>query len=636
MLCVLLAAALREPMITLECPGRPLMEVMPKLAEQAHVRIDLGRDVENLSVVLRIRNQPWSEVKTRLAWAVQGSWVESGGNWTLTRTQADQAVLASNVDQLATGLWEKYLSDQAKTAKNWGAWTDQDLKVLLASDSDPNPTNYPRTISHQAALQLAILIGAAGLSQMAPGSYYADPPLPGEKPFPPGAQAILQTAYAAYNRLNALANLKRRPICQAILLNESEGGMYLNFLMADDRGFVNGQDILSTLAPVGSGESWEPVKREPLVLSARAVNFAEVALTYTQANPKTASPELIRALNDPVEVDPTETFAGEVLLKVAEQRNEDLVAAPNLGSGIFVMRRSALPFSEERAVSALRRMNTIQTANGWMTVRPIFPETEPARATMRGWVRNWRSAKSSEDLALRLWNDSLQSQMGTLLMYSTQRMLNKSLSLGGSWDQPLWKRIDPVRPFHDIITLSGEEAAALSTYVMRGLGTLEMNASGKELAGASLEGGAERNGTYLLTGTTYFPLIGGRAFPHGLPRTVEITFTPDTSSPVYYLAETEVFQKSVRTNSSQYGAMLRDFRSGARKTMPKFFWTPGRAGGILKIDFGNRITTTLNQSTSAVLPNEAPRPISELPKKFLDEAEQASRAQHERTVVPPR
>lgn len=622
-----------DPLITFECAGRPLKEVFAKLEPTIGHKVYVSAELAEQPVVILAKNRPWSAVQKDLAWCFRATWK----NETLGRTDEDNKarIEAARLER-ETDI-ANYLAGVKRKTESWGKWTDSELKALVARGIGLYDDENPRTVVTQASLELLTTLGAKAISLLPKGSYLAYPPQKGERAFPTNCLPIVREALENERKLRTyFLNPPKETPTQALL--HFNDGMY-TFVLADDRG--------RAISTVYQNEFVEPVPQKadgsdkPIELSSLSQEI--IALRRAaRGTPLAASNEAREAINNPLKVDPTELLTGDILLAIARVEGRQIVASPSfLGTSRFAA-RIRLPITSRQATAELMVSTEFERTEGSMRVRskPAYGLAAP-RSKLQEVANKIQRAKTSQEIADALFTTLVWPPEHYTEVLIPQRLLNGSIEATSSPGD--------LRPF--LVTPVGSRRVVAMTTPMRAVIEKLFREDSDSLwvdrkmssAPPNLEAPPDMapRDTYSVSGLMDFSALPLRAFPNGPPNEIEIEILApgqrrDNDSPLrLFMGVTADRSLAKRTYYHDYGNMLRDFRSGARKDMPAYFWSYGESGGTVKIRFPGGYWIAIAASATAIHPDEKARPISELPAEFVRQAEEYSKLEITRGAPPP-
>lgn len=614
-----------DPKVTFGTPGRPLKEVFAQLSPLVGEKVLVSGELAEQPVVIQVKDRPWSELKGDLAWVFRASWKDGA----LARSDADKKALAEAIRLDREELLRKGLEELKRRTAGWGEWTEADLR----STSPDSEYESSRTVAGQALFQIMLKLGAARLSAIPMGAYFAYPAQPGEKEFPGEVLAIVKQAIADQNRQNALSTHPLETSSQAVLFLK-DGEYRLVISGESGRPYRQGNwnaFMQPTMNPKPKGSDGE------IALSPRARNLYSLMKAMRGDSYPEVLPETRAAISDPVKTDPVELLASEVLLGIANLQKKGIVAAPN---HIWVSRlpaRTQLPVTERQAWAILEPVTEVEERESTLRLRSTadFPLVRK-RSDFRSFVQSLNAARDSQQLAESLLGATSWETFHVGEVLQPLRSLNRSLMV--PWPEPNLLALATSRePFRGPLSIPADCRKIIADYLAKNPDMLSLEIPAKSISQGEGAPDGSRPNYYLEEGNLKtLPL---RCFPNGIPSEAEVEWIPahlqTGGFDDVYIGSTEDRGLARVTGAYALGTWLRDARSGARKDQPRFYWAKGVAGGTVTLRFKNGIRLSSTIKASATHPSEKPRPLSELPAEFLKIAEDFSKQPPDRRQPPP-
>lgn len=414
MIGTLILAIATDPLITFECAGRPLAEVLAKLEPMVGEKLYVSAELASQPVAIVAKDRPWSEIEADLAWTFRATWKDK----TLARTEDDKRAIEAEVRAGQKEDWRQTLEQYARVSKDWGPWTDEDLKRSVSDFESENP----RRVEIQAGYQILLLKGADWISALKPGDYFMYPPVAGEKPFPADCLPIVKQALIDTDRCFAIQHFKA-PKATAFALFYTDQGF--NVSVNCEGGAIGGGVSLP-------GPSFNPPTtalgdKRILELSPRAIEVIKLRRATRDGGFK-PSPETEEAILDPKAVDPSELVTGEALVTIAKSSGRTLVATPSFFLSSRFAVRTQIPVPEMAVLTSMNQQAEVDLTDGKLRVRnrpeiPLFR----ARSQYGSVAKAMRDSRDSQELAEALFRTRGWESLDTAELLVPQRLLNLSL-----------------------------------------------------------------------------------------------------------------------------------------------------------------------------------------------------------------
>lgn len=600
-----------QPAISIEIPGRPLFEVLAKLEPLAHEKLIPSAEIKHLPLILRIKDQPWAEVKKQIAWATWATWVERDGSWVLERTKANRDDYAVSQAERRKLYLKAFFDGVVKRAQASGNW-----KKEAAVGQDQTDREFTGNFRVNT-WRLIAGIGENGLAQ-SEHTIWCSPARSNETPFPSGCQAILSEILAEVNanRRRTERSVPERNgyqlATQVVLIKDGVNSFSLK--VADQFGKIVasfGDSVaVSSLIPVRTAKS-VPVELSPLTqdwLAVRQVNAQATAVL---------TPRLQSALLDPVKTDPCELVAGPILTEIGEGLNVNVVATITPG-GIFRQTRQLVgSIKSDSFLNGLQAYSEVGVANNWLRVRPVIGEHALTidRTTLKQDLNDAWNAKSDDDRAEILFISASWPEPAAFELIASAFALLPGTQISDSI--PLMRLFRGQRePFLKQVRLSPEERRAVEVFFRERM-TMVRQANAPRFDPKSESGAVHAmTSTGLETDLRFLPT---RLYPNGIPADIEVEFEPAIASgPTRVrMAFTETMVASKLMYPVHYAMHLRELKAGSTTKAYKWFASPGSAGGKIIYRIPGVADLETDASVFAPSPKPVVKPISELPEGFL-------------------
>lgn len=628
MLATLIVALAADPLITFECAGRPLAEVLAKLEPMVGTKLYVSGELADQPVAIVAQKQPWSDLQKDLAWAFRASWKHD----TLARTEDDKRAIEDLVRAQNREDWRRTLDQYARASKDWGPWTDDDLKRSIA-DVD---SETPRRVDIQAGYQILLRRGADWIAGIKPGDYFMYPPVAGEKPFPADCLPIVKQALIDTDRCFAVQRFNAKK-ATAFALFFTDVGPIISIIC--EGGAWGG--CVTLPGPVFNPPTTPVGDKRILELSPRAIEVIKLRRATREGGFK-PSVATAAALLDPKSVDPSELITGEALVTIAKSSGRTLVATPSFFLSSRFAVRTQIPVPEMAVLTSMNQQAEVEFTTGKLRVRN-HPEVSLFRARNQygSVAKAMREARDSQTLAEALFRTRGWESLDRAELLVPQRLLNLSLEAttypeGAEFFFGDGKRLPSGR-----VQLTEAMRAAIQKILDRSPGLLEITRPPRSvLAGpgeSSAVGAVQESGA---VGYYDFRALPKRAFPNGIPREAEFEVVASDSDPysyaeTYLIGPREDKSGATRMSAYQYGLKLKELRGGTSKDAPKFFWIGGQVGGNLTIRFPGGFRMKVTCYARAVHPDEPTRLVSDLPESFRKTAEEVSKLNFGNNPPPP-
>lgn len=434
---IFLISAQSDPLVSIDLRARPVREVLQTISESTKVSHECAPSHANEILVLRFKDKPVSEVRKKLAWALDATWTETPKGWTLARTEARtreieaeaKAYRKKEVETLFAKIRESMKSTPTAYTRIQAA-----LKSAPSGDLDAPVRSSP---AGYWLLQTWLEIGADVVASSPLEGYitYSNLPNKAQRALPAGGQKaldnmreeLLQIAQDAPDS-QVWQQHARKPL-KVIVKIYRIGSTYRIWLTAygaaGEELYSFGYSSSNILGSaydkpdeLGKRALAEVFNLSPLQSEFEKVRDpkAEISGILEPIPKMTASPELLDALLNPEKVDPLDYWNAESILRWAGDKSVCVCLPDRFDFATrSCLQRGKFQLGKLKAIAeATGSLKTVPEPN-WHLGRPVnslsSERTRFNRAAFGSFLRSSYENKAErfEDYAKYSWEAGKQS-----------------------------------------------------------------------------------------------------------------------------------------------------------------------------------------------------------------------------------
>lgn len=403
---ILLSAAQADPAVSLEATARPLHEVLKSLSEKSGQSHTSSVAHANEVVLIRFKNRPVSEVRRKLAWALDASWTQTETGWVLARSELRTREIAAEAATIRRKEVEDLFARVRERVKNSPSAYDRKqtaLKAVHKGNLD-EPWNAGPAGYWLRQIWLELGVDATANSPSEGALTYSDQPNANQKALPPGALKALTRMQDELielgqetDRVTVHTNFGRRPM-KTIFKLYRMGSAYRIWMTtyghAGERMYHAGQGSWDFgFSPYSSGdELGRRAPNETFALSKLSAEFekvrepnAEISGLYREVPQVKVSPELTQSLLNPETTDPLSFWTSEAMLQWAGEKSVCAVLPDRLEfAARFCLSPGKFQLGKFKVIAEpVGSLRHVSEPN-WFLARPVSgPATEKTRFNRR-------------------------------------------------------------------------------------------------------------------------------------------------------------------------------------------------------------------------------------------------------------
>lgn len=424
--------------ITFTDPGKPVPQLVEEISAAAHVPLSAPKSFQTDIITVRVRDTSLKDLLDRIATLAAGDWQEKNGGYELIRSREKlQAQERAEFDR-EVSMFQKGIDKQKKTLESLEPWNDQTARGLALAISDlsksrPNGNSIDikswrtmqtldaRAPSGRSITRVVAALDARELANLPMGYrvVFSDQPTRLQRPLPHGVALALKDLVAEQNiwadvagrflsepqgGIYSSATWMKKPfdgqlgkVLLCIFKSKNGGGLTANIeLLGADRNGAIITRANQSLNTFDSGESLNiarPMEGDKPIQP----NEAEEALSQLFSANRVGgglprlSKGLFEAFQNPERNEPLSLMSGDILVKIAESRNCNLIADQPDESFLVGAMVGTHKMTPSAFLQSCSTYVDISQADGWMTLSSKTPASSRTnrmdRATLGAFLR---------------------------------------------------------------------------------------------------------------------------------------------------------------------------------------------------------------------------------------------------------